>query len=77
MIAYFNRVACSSYISISKKTVLAYIKDTNQYNFVSNLDNDQWNITSFDPNTRIVCASLESGKQKTNFTLTLPIFIKK
>lgn len=76
MVKYFSKDACTTYNRISQQTILAFLKDSDQYEFLSSLNSDQWKVNSFDPKTATICCSVNNGKQITNFTLILPYLIK-
>lgn len=40
--------------------------------FLDKLDLDQWSITSFDPDSRIVCIDVTTASGKNHVTVTLP-----
>ena len=65
--------ACSSYESISKKTVVAmFDTGTVTRKWLDSLEDFQWQITSFDSKTRVVCCDLANTSGLFHFSLTLP-----
>lgn len=70
----FAPTACASPPSISKKTVLAMFEaETGTRIWLDSLSDNQWTITSFDPDSRVVCIDLlsDSGIEH-HVALTLP-----
>jgi len=53
--------ACSSYQSISKKTVKSMFEpNTRTRRWLDSLDEDQWSITSFDSISRVAAVAVKS-----------------
>lgn len=71
----FARTACYASNNISKTSVIGSFPLGNRTrSFLSNLQNNQWVITSFIPKTGLVCIDLFSTSGViTHFTVTLPI----
>jgi len=46
--------------TISKKAVIASFEYTSTQAYLESLDDDQWQVTSFDPQNRTVCIDLTS-----------------
>lgn len=65
--------ACSSYDRISKKTVKAMFPvGTKTRQWLDSLQDDQWQVTSFDPKIRVVCFDLVNPVGIYHLSLTLP-----
>jgi len=66
--------ACSSYQSISKKTVKSMFEpNTRTRRWLDSLDEDQWSITSFDSISRVVCFDIfNTIGTPHHLSLTLP-----
>lgn len=75
MVLPFPSRACLAPPNISKRTVIAMFEEgTRTREWLDSLDDDQWEITSFDPETRTVCFDLESDEgQLHHLSLTLPV----
>lgn len=69
------RRACLGRPDISKKTVLASFSEGNTTReFLDSLDDDQWQVTSFEPQNRLVCLDVTSDAGIIHhLTLTLPV----
>lgn len=73
-----TRSACVPSATISKQTVLACFPiGSTTRTWLSNLEDSQWTITNFVPQTRLVCADVTSknGKIVTHLALTLPVVV--
>ena len=73
-----HKDACYVSNSISKRTVISsFQKDTRTRQWLESLQDDQWFITSFIPEVRMVCAVVYSKHgTTTHISLTLPQPIK-
>jgi hypothetical protein len=69
-----SRTACYVSHNISKRTVIGSFPIGSRTRlWLSSLDEDQWTITSFVPETRLVCADVVSTSGvRTHLALTLP-----
>jgi hypothetical protein len=68
-----HKNACQSLIPISKKTVIASFNEGTRTRIWLESLNDQWQITSFLPETRTVCATVYASENTTtHISLTLP-----
>lgn len=70
-----HRDACHLSHMISKKTVIASFQEGSRTReWLESLRDDQWSITSFVPETRLVCAVVDTGHGIYNhLALTLPV----
>lgn len=65
--------ACASSPDLSKKTVIAmYEVGSRTREWLESLDDDQWEITSFEPRSREVCVLVANNSSMHNISLTLP-----
>lgn len=69
-----QRIACYQAQTISKRTVIAnFPEGSRTREWLDGLNDDQWAITAFVPETRLVCAVVDSGHGvQTHLALTLP-----
>ena len=68
-----SKNACTKQTRISKNTVVASFEiNTDTRDFLDSLSDDQWQITSFDETTRIVCIVLLTNSGMNHISLTLP-----
>jgi hypothetical protein len=70
------RRACSQRPSISKATLKAsFEEDTPTRDFLESLDDDDWDILSFDAQSREVCVMVTAttGSQIHTLSFTLPV----
>lgn len=63
-----SRRACSEFQRISKRTVLAMVTPS----ILDEVSEDDWTITSFDPDTRMVCVDLQNEAKLIHLSFTLP-----
>jgi len=69
----FSRRACLNLQRIGKSTVTAMLTDQSpEYNFLSNLDESQWDVVSFDPFKREVCIVLYNNSGNKLISVKLP-----
>lgn len=70
-----HRSACYLSHTISKRTVIASFQEGSRTReWLESLNEDQWAITAFVPETRLVCAVVDSGHGvQTHLALTLPV----
>jgi hypothetical protein len=68
------RDSCVASQRISKKTVIGSFQEGSRTReFLESLDEDQWAVTSFTPETRLVCAVIVTANGTVNhLALTLP-----
>lgn len=65
--------ACLSNMRISKATVKAMFEvGTRTRTWLDSLNADQWEIQSFDPESRVVCFNVTSNVSLHHMALTLP-----
>ncbi len=65
--------ACSVLERISKVTLKSmYEVGSVTREWLDSLEDDQWTITSFDPDSRVVCFDVTNDVATHHFTLTLP-----
>jgi len=60
--------SCGVYHNISKRTVLAMTTPS----ILDEVDENAWSITSFDPDTGVVCIDLQNAATLMHLTFTLP-----
>lgn len=67
--------ACNNLPDISKKTVIASFEEgSTTREFLEGLNDDQWQITSFDSLDRIACFQVTSERGMIhNMSVTLPV----
>lgn len=68
--------ACFPYRTISKKTVIASFDEGSiTRTWLESLDDDQWSVDSFAPETRQVCATVVTDRgTETHIVLILPVY---
>jgi hypothetical protein len=72
----FGKQACSGRETISQKTVKAsFLEGSRTRQWLDSLEDDQWSITSFDPDTATVCAAVETTHGTNHISLTLPTLV--
>ena len=60
--------------TISKKAVIASFEYTSTQEYLESLDDDQWQVTSFDPQNRTVCIDVTSDRGIVqHWSLNLPV----
>jgi len=71
--------ACYPKETISKKTVIAcFPEGSKTREWLQSLDNDQWFVTSFIPESRLVCATVYANQSTvTHLAITLPEIVIK
>lgn len=66
--------ACMPRSTISKKAVIASFEYTSTQEYLESLDDDQWQVTSFDPQNRTVCIDVTSDRGIVqHWSLNLPV----
>jgi len=66
--------ACVGRPGISKKAVISSFIHTKTEEYLESLDDDQWQVTSYDPQNRSVCIDLTSDSGIVHHVaLTLPV----
>lgn len=70
-----HKDACYVSQRISKRTVIASFQEGSRTRaWLESLREDQWAITAFVPETKLVCAVVDSGHGvQTHLALTLPV----
>lgn len=80
MVASFRRRACQNIQRLSQDTLLAIlaIYRESQYDFLTSMELDEWQILSFNPEVREVCVQLLKNPQGIiTITINLPQLIAK
>jgi len=68
-----SRTACVNLQRIDKNTVTAMLtSESSKYEFLTNLDDSQWDVMSFNPNNREVCIVLYNPSGNKFITVNLP-----
>jgi hypothetical protein len=77
MVVFFKRRACQSRQRLSKNTFVAYLTDGSKTKeFFLGMDQDDWEILSFDPEEREVCITILNEKANdVTVTVNLPAFL--
>lgn len=67
--------ACMGFPDISKKTVIGSLDEGSKTReFLESLDDDQWQVTAYEPENRLVCIDVTSDLGMVHhMTITLPI----
>lgn len=77
MVTNFKRRACQSTQRLSKKTLVAYLTEgSKEREFFEGLNDDDWEIMSFDPDKREVCVTILNEKAgDVTLTVNLPLYL--
>lgn len=68
-----NKTACNNRPDISKKTVIASFQaGTTTRIFLESIGDENWEVTSFMPESRTVCAVIFTAHGMNHLSLTLP-----
>ena len=67
--------ACAGFPSISKKTVIASFEEgSTTREFLEGLDEDKWQVTAWEPESRIVCLDATTDNGLTHhYSLNVPV----
>lgn len=73
MARIISRTACVNLQRIGKSTVTAMLTpESPEYNFLTNLEESQWDVVSFNPLNREVCIILYNPSGNKMISLRLP-----